>query len=163
MLFMNVATRVDHEAGQLSNSNFEPMTSAPCSSRVWAWFAARARVSLGSTPLLARAPGDDGRSSREPKLLKQCYAARARSPGYLKGSGELATPRSSFSGPPSSVSPRLEATCSLKAWSDVCGESLRYPEIRSSRVAPRGIQRALRWARSRCCTRALRSGPRPFS
>lgn len=54
-------------------------------------------MSLGSTPLLARAPGDNGRSSREPKLLKVCCpAARARSPCYLKESGELAAPRSSF-------------------------------------------------------------------
>lgn len=56
---------------------------ARCRSRVWAWFSASARVSLSSTPPLARAPGDNGRSSRESKLLKVCCAvARARAPCF---------------------------------------------------------------------------------
>lgn len=135
---------------------------ARCRSRVWAWFSASARVSLSSTPPLARAPGDNGRSSRESKLLKVCCpVARARTLFYLKQSGELATPRSFF-GSPSSLSPRLKATCSPKASSEVWDESLRYPEIRSSRVVPRGIQRPIR-SRTQCYTRARLSGLRRFS
>lgn len=55
-------------------------------SGVWAWFAARARVLLGSTLLLARALGENGRSSREARLLKVSRPARrALGAYYLVG------------------------------------------------------------------------------
>lgn len=49
----------------------------------------RSRVPLGSTPLLARAPGDNGRSSARGQAFKKCVVLRcacARSPRYLKES-----------------------------------------------------------------------------